>query len=276
MELSEATQLSSVFITSLVFKVHSLPLSVRTARAAQWWQEQGSRIPLRAAFEEKRRHLARFASRRRSDRRNEREIYLTISAIVDDYGNGQCPALAGSQCGIYDQRPLTCRTVPLHYSRQPSVLHSYIDQFTATTGYKCDVVGGPVILNGSSIVASSLRDARDRAVKTAKADRGWKQHLLSLMDDPQAAGRVGLPTYESVLDNTNNGYATLVPMMVAWRVAEQRGILSSSELASICAEQAALIKAEISRARSPDYLHELLPLYEVKSKTDNSCPLTNA
>lgn len=122
-----------------------------------------------------------------------------------------------------------------------------------------------MILNGSSIVASSLRDARDRAVETAKGDRGWKQHLLLLMDDPQAAGRVGLPTYESVVDNTNNGYATLVPMIVAWRVAEQRGIISSSELSSICAKQAALIKAEIARSPSSYDLHELLPLYEVKS-----------
>lgn len=85
MELSEATALSDIFVTSLIFKARSVPISARTDRAAQWWREQGSRIPLRAAFEEKRRHMAIFASRRRSDRRNEREVYLDISAIVDDY-----------------------------------------------------------------------------------------------------------------------------------------------------------------------------------------------
>jgi hypothetical protein len=165
--------------------------------------------------------------------------------------------------------------VPLHYSRQPSVLLSYVDQFTATSGYECDVVGGPIILNGSSIVASDFRDARDRAIQVAKADSKWKEHLLSFMDDSQAADRVGLPTYESVLDNTDSGYATLVPMIVAWRIAEQRGLISSSELASICAKQAACIKAEISRSQSLSDLHELLLLYEVDSKTETSRPLAH-
>lgn len=263
MELSEATGLAGIFVTSLIFKAHSIPLSDRTEWAAQWHQKQGSRIPLRAALEERRRHLAQFAIRRRSERRNKREVYLTISAIVDDYGNGHCPALKDNRCGIYEHRPLTCRTVPLHYSRQPSVLKNYVDQFTATSGYKCDTINSPVILNGSSVISPELRDCRKRAVETAQADRRWKEHMLSAMDDPQAADRAGLPTYEAILRNADNGYATLVPMIVGWRVAEQRGLISSAELSNVCAKQAALIRTQISRRQPAHDLSELLPLYEV-------------
>lgn len=262
MELSEATALSGSFVTSLIIKVHSIPLNARSERAAQWWREQGSRIPLRAAYEEKRRHLAAFASRRRSDRQHEREIYLDISAIVDDYGGGQCPALIGGLCSIYESRPLTCRTVPLHYSRQPSALRTYIDQFTATPGYECDTVTSPIILKGSQIVSPELRLYRERAVEMSKADRRWKERLLYLMDNPQPAARGGLPTYESVLINSDNGYATLLPMIVAWRVAESSGILLPDELSSICKQQLTLIRAKIAGTPSFTDFDDLLPLYE--------------
>lgn len=275
MELSEATALADTFVISLMFKAHSIPLSERSERATQWWREQESRIPLRAAFEEKRRHLALFASRRRTERRNERELYLDISAIVDDYGNGKCPALKGGLCSIYDKRPLTCRTVPLHYSRPPSVLKSYFDKFTTTPGYECDTINGPVILSGN-IVSPDMRAFRDRAVTMAKADRRWKEHLLAFMDDPEEAERAGLPTYEAVLSNSDNGYATSLPIIVGWRVAEYAGIISSAELKTVCDKQVALINAEIARSPSASDLCELLPLYEAGAAGRGSLCRINA
>jgi len=262
MELSEATELADQLVTSVIFKAHSIPLNERSERALQWWREQGSRIPLRAAFQEKRRHLAQFASRRRSEKENGREIYLTISAAVDDYGERGCPALREGLCSIYERRPLTCRTVPAHYSRQPSVLLSYLDTFTATPGYECNTVSSPVILQGSTIVSPEVRNYRDRAVGVAKSDRRWKDHMLSLMDDAEVAERVGLPTYEAILENTNRGYATLLPMIAAWRVAENRGLISPTELREICAKQLALLQNEIARSPSAKDLRGLIPLYE--------------
>lgn len=261
MELSEATALAGTFITSLMFKAHSLPLDERTERAARWWREQGSRIPIRAAFEEKRRHMALFASRR-SQRRNDREVYLEISAIVDDYGNGQCPALTRGSCGIYDRRPLTCRTVPLHYSRQPSALRDYIDRFTATPGYECDTTSSPIVISGSDVVSPDLRHYRECAIGVARADRRWKEHLLSFMDNPEEASCAGLPIYEEILTNTDNGYATLLPMIVGWRVAECRGLISSVDLENICKQQVGLIKTEMIRLPANNDLRELLPIYE--------------
>ncbi|MGY2737129.1 YkgJ family cysteine cluster protein [Sphingomonas sp. UYP23] len=124
MELGETAALASTSIMSVPFKVHSIPLDERSLRARDWWREQGSRIPVRATFEEKRRHLSLFASGRRSERRNQREVSLTTSAMVDDYTTGLCPALEDGRCGICEYRPVTCRTVPLHYSRQPSILQA--------------------------------------------------------------------------------------------------------------------------------------------------------
>src|SRR5262249_13243028 len=126
MELGEAASLADKFLISVMFRVRSLPLSERSGWAGQWWRNQESRIPLRPSLEERRRHIARFAARRQVDRQQDRQVFLDISAIVYDDGQGRCPALADGICGIYDVRPLTCRTVPMHYSRPPSTLQSYL------------------------------------------------------------------------------------------------------------------------------------------------------
>jgi hypothetical protein len=96
----------------------------------------------------------------------------------------------------------------------------------------------------------------------AKADRRWKDHMVSSMDNAEAANRTGLPTYEAILENTNNGYATLLPMIVAWRVAENGGLISAAELRSICEKQLLLIRREIARLPSAQDLCGLIPIYE--------------
>jgi len=268
MELSEATALADRFITSVIFKVHSLPINERSANAATWWRNQGSRIPLRPALEEERRHLSLFASRRRSERRCDRQIFLTISAAVEDDGRGHCPALAENLCSIYDARPLTCRTVPMHYSRPPSVLRDYLDRFASTPGYGCDVTQtAPTILDGNRIVDPTILRVRDEAIRIAKEERAWKEHMLLLMDDAEQARVAQLPTYDAVLTQSDNGYATLLPMIVAWRVAWKQGLLSTEMFQELCRKQASLIKAELARKReglASIGLLETLALYEAE------------
>jgi hypothetical protein len=259
MELGEATALAGTFVMSLLFKVHSLPLDDRSDRAKAWWQAQDSRIPVRPALEEQRRHLGLFASRRQADRRRDRQTFLTISAMVDDDGRASCPALRDDRCGIYDSRPATCRTVPLHYSRPPSTLAAYLDRFAGTSGYRCDTgPEAPPILAGNHVVDAGIRAQRDEAVRLAQADRGWKAHLLARMDDARLAVAAGLPSYDDVLRNSDDGYASQVPMVVAWRVAEREGLMSSETLAFACRGQAALIRAEIAAGPPGDRLQELL------------------
>lgn len=263
MELGEATRLADVFVTSLLLKVHSLPLSERSEWADQWWRDRKSRIPLRPALAEAERHLRHFANRQ-VDKRRDRQVFLDISAIVDDEGQGRCPALAGNLCSIYEARPLTCRTVPLHYSRAPSTLRHYLDQFTATPDYQCDsTLSAPVILDGNKVVDRGVMDDRERAIALAKADRRWKERLLDLMGESDRAGAAGLPAYDAVLNNSDKGYATMIPMIVAWRVANEAGLLTREALTELCRKQARLIKGRIARSRpAAQTLLDSLAVYE--------------
>jgi Fe-S-cluster containining protein len=264
MELGEAAALADSFILSVLFKVHSLPLDDRSDYAARWWQQQQSRIPLRPALEEQRRHLSHFASRRQNDKARGRQLLLTISAIAQDEGQGRCPALRDGLCGIYETRPLTCRTVPLHYSRTPSTLRAYLDGFTATPGYRCDSSAqAPLVLDGNRIIAAEVEQVRLAAMERAKKDRVWKDHLLAAMDDEQQARLAELPTYAAVLANTDAGYATLLPMIVAWRVAQHHGLMPRAEMEALCRGQMALIKAAIADNPAAERLRELVDLLAV-------------
>jgi Fe-S-cluster containining protein len=264
MELGEAAALADSFILSVLFKVHSLPIDDRSDYAARWWQDHQSRIPLRPALEEQRRHLSHFASRKQSERARGRQLFLTISAMVQDDGQGHCPALQDGLCGIYAARPLTCRTVPMHYSRAPSTLRAYLDGFTATPGYRCDTSGdAPVVLDGNRIIDPAVAQIRQDAIGRARADRVWKDHLLAAMDDEGQARLAELPTYAAVLANTDAGYATLLPMIVAWRVAERHGLIAREDLEALCRSQIGLIKAAIARNPAAGRLRELVDLLAV-------------
>ena len=261
MELSEASTLADTFITSLLFKVHSLPTSERSGWATQWWENQSSRIPLRPALEERRRHLSLFASRRRVDKVRDRHIFLEISAIVDYDGQRRCPALRNKLCSIYEHRPLGCRTLPAHYSRAPSALRDGIDQFATTPGHDCDTgASAPVVLDGSRVVDPELCDARQRAVKLAKADRAWKTALLDVLDSQDRADTTTLSSFEVIVANSDRGFATQLPMIVAWRVARRRGMISLEEITDLCRAQLRQIEAAIADHPSVGRLRELLDL----------------
>ena len=246
MELGEAAGLANTFILSLLFKVHSLPISDRSGWAGHWWQGRNSRIPLRPALDEAERHLRLFATRS-VDKSRDRQLFLEISVIVEDDGAGRCPALEGDLCSIHETRPQTCRTVPLHYSRAPSTLERSLDQFAATPGFSCDTTpSAPAILDGNRILDPQLSEDRTKAVALAKADRGWKDQMLALMKDASRVAATGLPHLDAVLANSDNGYATLLPMIVAWRVAADAGYLSRAELSDLCRKQADLIRRKIA------------------------------
>lgn len=259
MELGETAALADVFSLSLIFKIHTLPLNERSNWARAWWKTQDTPLGLRPALEEQARRLKIFAARRHVDRSTERQMFLTLSAIVDDNGAGRCPALSGSRCGVYERRPLTCRTVPLHYSRAPSTLGAYLDQFVATPGYGCETATAPAVLAGTDIIAVTVRHAREQAVLVANSDREWKTAIVAVMDDPLSARDAGLPTFSDVLANSGRGYATTAPMLVAWRVALRKGLITQVAFDDACRGQAALLEA--ARARSGCAHAETLSLY---------------
>lgn len=275
MELSEATALAGTFVTSLLFKVHSLPINDRSAWAAQWWRSRESRIPLRPALDEAERHLRHFATRR-IDKQRDRQVFLDISAIVQDEGP-HCPALADGRCTIYEARPLSCRTVPLHYSRAPSTLQAYLDRFTATPGYRCDTrISAPAIVEGNRVADPQIAADRERAILLARRDRRWKERLVATIDDPVRAGTAGMPTYQAILGNSDAGYATMLPMLFAWRVARDEGLLSGEELRELCRTQAELIRFKIARGGVQEDLRTSLTMYERELSSPAPHPVTGS
>jgi Fe-S-cluster containining protein len=247
-ELGEATALADVFVTQLLFKVHSLPLYPRSRRAAQWAELQRSRLPAEQALEEERDLLRRIAVRERIDKAKGRSLHLAISALTLDREAGKCPALVERRCSIYASRPQACRTVPLHYSRPASVLGGYLDRFVATPGFECNVSpDAPVVLNGCAIVDASALQARDDALSSVDAERPWKAAIAAVMDDARSAAAADLPTFDDVLRQSDAGYATLAPMLAAWRIGRDLGVLSRDMFADACRRQAALIRAELDR-----------------------------
>lgn len=261
MELNEATDLADVFVTRVLFKVHSLPLNAHSRRAGHRSERLRSRLPPAEALMEERRQISQLAVRETIDKAKGRSLHLTISALTVDREKGRCPALLGTMCSIYAARPYACRTVPLHYSRPASVLAGYLDSFVHTPGYACDVsANAPIILEGRAVVAPSVEAARAEAMALAQSERGWKTALAARMDDPAAAARAGLPTFDAVVRHTDAGYATVAPMLVAWRVAKDLGVLTNARFKAVCQSQIALIKAELDRGPTPEAASDLLGL----------------
>jgi hypothetical protein len=149
-----------------------------------------------------------------------------------------------------------------------SVLGSYLDKFVCTSGYLCDTTtDAPVVLDGESITDPLVQEARDEAIRLAESERAWKNAILSLMDDPDAAQAAGLPAYEAVLRNSDAGSATAVPMLVAWRIARNLGILSPDTFVEVCQKQISLIKLELGREPDPELAGDLaarLSDYEIE------------
>ena len=266
MELGEATALADKFITALYFRVWSVPLHKGSKIAHQWWRNQGSTLSVEDALEENRRQLGHFSVRDKIDKSGGRSLHLRMSALTIDREEGRCPALEGAMCGIYESRPFSCRTVPLHYAKPLSLLGSSLDKFVNTPGYLCDTSArAPVVLDGEHIADTSIQRGREDALNQAKLDQRWKSELLSRMDDPGAALAAGLPSYESVLANSKRGFGTSVPMLVAWRVAKDAGIMAPSSFGEICEQQIALLKREVARVANLELagrLVEMLSGYE--------------
>lgn len=245
MELSEATALADVFVTRLMFKLHSLPLDARSARAALWARREGSSLPVRKALAEARDHMTRFSAHDETDAQNQRSLHLTISALPVHGGQG-CPALDGGRCGIYARRPAGCRTVPLHYSRAPSTLAAYLDAFVRTPAYACNTArDAPVVVRGGAIADPVLKQTRAEGVSRAAMDRPWKVAIAALVKSPDAA-RAGLPDYAAIVRNAATG-ATTVPMYAAWELGRRMGFITATQFEDACRGQTALLSAGIGR-----------------------------
>ena len=229
LELTEAAPLADAFVFRLMFRLYWLPDQLKDFVA------RGGGGPNTAAtYYERKRLLSAFAARtwpvkaQRDGRQVRFTKYLTISALALDPGLGACSALKGAQCGIYERRPLSCRSVPLHYSRPQATAAADLEAFVATPGYECDTSeDADIVISDGRIVASEMNSARIAALAVAKTGRPWAEAIARRLA-ARARSHPGLPTLQDIEANARFA-ATTISMRVAWQVATDAGFIGRDE-----------------------------------------------
>ena len=246
-ELSEAAELADVFVFRLMFRLYWLPEQMSDYRRGGDRQPNSSSI-----FFEKKRLLNAFAARKYSAkamRDGNRVVYtkyLVLSALALDTIEAACRALSDNRCSIYDRRPLTCRSVPLHYSRAETLAASDLESFVGTSGYRCDTSdAAQVILKDGRIVAPDIDAARSAAIALAARDRPWSQAIVRRMTGP-VSRRPSLPSIAEIEASAGLGAMT-VPMRQAWQIAADIGFITPRECDRLVERQLRTIRQELAQ-----------------------------
>jgi Fe-S-cluster containining protein len=251
--LSEAAALADVFVFRLMFRLYWLPRQV-----ADYRNLRARAVSSDAIFYQKKRLLSAFAAHTSSVRLRqngsavEHTRYLVISALPLDTSPGRCSALDEIRCAIYGRRPLSCRSVPLHYSRPDALAASDLDTFVATPDYRCDTSpSAPIVLDSGRIVDAGLLEARATALAIAERDRPWWDAIVRRMKSGRAAD-APLPHLREIEENAAFG-ATTTSMCVAWRVAAEAGLIGANEFRTLIATQLTTIAGHLAiPSLSPD------------------------
>ena len=252
LELGEAAALADVFVLRLMLRIYSLP------RALGDYESELPREPASAEFYGSKRLLSQFAAAswpakvQRGTAIVDYVQYLSLSVLPLDLGIGACPALGGDSCTIYPRRPLSCRSVPLHYSRPAAAAARDLDAFVATPGFLCDTGPDAPLVIASGIADQAMLAARTEAVAQASTDQRWKAAIVKAMK----AGEHGLPTPREVEANAARGALT-ASMLGAWRIAVAAGLLSEAEAARLHALQRGLFGQTMHASSSPALLATL-------------------
>ncbi|MFM5916771.1 MAG: YkgJ family cysteine cluster protein [Novosphingobium sp.] len=242
LELGEASAYADTFVLQLMMRIYSLPRSLADYECAL------SRELASAEYYESKRLLGTYAAASwpikavRGGRAVEYVQYLNLSVLPLDIGTGSCPALDGTSCSIYERRPLSCRTVPVHYSRPEAAAVRDLDAFTAKAGFLCQTTcEAPVIIENGRLTDPATLEARAAADQQASTDARWKAALVKAMK----AKRHALPTPREVEAQAARG-ALISSMRVAWRVAFEAGLLDAERAEALAGAQSALIDRTLS------------------------------
>lgn len=239
-ELSEAARLADVFVFRLMFRLYSLPASRSGGESAELFYQKKRLLGA---------HAARKYSKKvvRDGKSLDRIHYLMISALALDTQRSACAALTDGRCGIYERRPLGCRTVPFHYARAEALALDDFDAFVSTPGYRCEIgENAPVVIDGGRITDVGSLEARARANSIAEVDRPWKEAIVRRMKQGTFADSP-LPTLCEVEAQARLGALT-VSMRVAWEIAADAGIISTQDSEALVKKQLETIEAELAGA----------------------------
>lgn len=227
-QLAEAAMLADVFVFRLMFRLYSLPNELKDGLSL------GERNPsARERFYSSKRLLREFAARTwvvkasHDGKPVKYTKYLCISALTLDTRPGACSALSGTSCGMYDRRPLSCRSVPFHYSRTEATAAADLDQFVATSGYRCSTSeDANVVIEDGRIVAPEINAIRAQAIDVARADRPWAEAIARRLKS--GSSYPGLPTLQAIEANAHFAAMT-TSMRVAWQIAADVGLIAPDE-----------------------------------------------
>jgi|GEM_PF-2146526 len=271
--LSEAAALADIFVFRLMFRLYVLP-GTWSGR-----EEPGSATSGSAeAYYESKRLLTAFAARKSSTRigagaKSAGQVqYLLISALSLDTGSGACDALSENRCGIYERRPLACRSVPFHYSRPEASAASGLADFAARPGHRCDTSPeAPIVFEQGRIVDLEARRARAEAMGASARERDWQSAILRrLKACPEDHG---LPRLREIEANAPFGVTT-VSMGIAWRIAAEAGLIGARALRTLVEAQAGLIDRALASGKcSADARQTLIEMRsEYRRQTDGPAP----
>jgi Fe-S-cluster containining protein len=243
-ELSEAAALADVFVFRLMFRLYWLPNQL-----SDYAGEVGATANRSAVFYERKRLLGAFAARKfpAKVRRNGKAVdytkYLMISALAVDTTPGACSALNGTRCGIHRRRPLSCQSVPFHYSRGEATAEGDLAAFVATSEYQCDTgATADAVLSDGKIVGPGYSAVRDQAISLAGRDRAWASAIVRQMKGGP------LPTLEEIEANAQFA-ATTISMRVAWQIAADAGLIATGECERLTQLQLQAIDRELASGR---------------------------
>ena len=252
LELGEAAALADVFVLRLMLRIYSLP------RALSDYVSELPREQASAEFYESKRLLSQFAAASwpakvtRGTAIVDYVQYLSLSVLPLELGIGTCPALGGDNCTIYPRRPLSCRSVPLHYSRPAAAAVRDLDAFVGTPGFRCETGPDAPIVIAGGIADPAMLAARAEAAAQAKFDQRWKAAIVKAMK----SGKHGLPTQREVEANAARGALT-ASMLGPWCIAVAAGLLGEAEAARLHALQRGLIGQTMPASSSPAVLATL-------------------
>lgn len=246
-ELSETWALADRFIFRLMIRAYDLPASLTDLKR----QRGGAMSPLtQRIYLEQRASLSRHASKAYPVRLHQERgsykatRYLYISALALDFGDGHCSALDGGRCTIHDRRPVACRSVPLHYSTPDAALVSTFDAFVATPAHQCDT--GPeaeLLLQRGKLVHPEYQQARDAARELMRGDQAWKAAIAAAIEDQPSDW--ALPDWTDIDRNAASG-ATTLPIIIAWQIAREAGLVETEVYQAACAAQRSLLTQTIA------------------------------
>jgi Fe-S-cluster containining protein len=247
-----------VFVFRLMFRLYWLPRKLSDNAARSVGNANAS-----ALFYQRKRLLSTFAARkyplkvRRDGETVEYTKYLMISALAMDTSPSACRALNGMHCSIYDRRPLSCRSVPFHYSHAEASAETGLRSFVETPGYRCDTGDtAEVVLEDGRIVAPEIKVARSEAIAVAARDLRWREAIVRRMNTASLAD-LPLPTLEEIDAGANLGVTT-TSMRVAWQIAADVGLIAPEECERLIKLQLCVINEELADGSCPQDARETL------------------